>query len=331
MAKRSIVPFGPQHPVLPEPVHLDLILEDETVVGAVPSIGFIHRGLEKLVEKRDFKQYVYIAERVCGICSCGHGLGYCEAVEQVMGIEVPDRARYLRTIWVEMSRVHSHLLWLGLLADAMGFESLYMESWRLREKILDMFDETTGGRIIHSVNCVGGVQKDMDSTMLQHILQAIDDIRGEMKPAMRAYYGLDVKSSKVPPLMTEQDLLQWGEKIINGEQERLRNRDGNPIYCPSIALVKVNYENFKENYLRQKQYQSNSARESGNVAQFRTEADNLILELWNEVEEHFASLTDEEERRRRCEAYGLVYVFRRGEEERIRQRKEVERITLKLF
>ena len=187
MAKRSIVPFGPKHPVLPEPIHLDLILEDETVVGAVPSIGFIHRGLEKLVEKRDFKQYVYIAERVCGICSSGHGLGYCEAVEQVMGIEVPDRARYLRTIWVEMSRVHSHLLWLGLLADAMGFESLHMESWRLREKILDIFDETTGGRIIHSVNCVGGVQKDMDSTMLQHILQAIENIRSEMKPIVETF------------------------------------------------------------------------------------------------------------------------------------------------
>lgn len=187
MAKRSIVPFGPQHPVLPEPVHLDLVLEDETVVGAIPSIGFVHRGLEKLVEKRDYKQYVYIAERVCGICSCGHGLGYCESVEQVMGIEVPDRARYLRTIWMEMSRVHSHLLWLGLLADAMGFESLYMESWRLREKILDMFDETTGGRLIHSVNCVGGVQKDMDSTMLQHILRAVDEIQGEMKPLVETF------------------------------------------------------------------------------------------------------------------------------------------------
>lgn len=187
MAKRSIVPFGPQHPVLPEPVHLDLVLEDETVVGAVPSIGYIHRGLEKLVEKREFKQYVYIAERVCGICSCGHGLGYCEAVEQVMGIEVPDRAKYLRTIWMEMSRVHSHLLWLGLLADAMGFESLFMESWRLREKILDMFDETTGGRIIHSVNCVGGVQKDMDSSMLNDILHAVKDLEGELKPVVETF------------------------------------------------------------------------------------------------------------------------------------------------
>ena len=187
MSTRSIVPFGPQHPVLPEPVHLDLVLEDEMVVDAVPSIGYIHRGLEKLVDKRDFKQYVYIAERVCGICSCGHGLGYCQAVEQVMGIEVPDRARYLRTIWMEMSRVHSHLLWLGLLADAMGFESLFMESWRLREKILDLFDETTGGRIIHSVNQVGGVQKDMDQDMLDDILRVTRDLEQDMKPVIDTF------------------------------------------------------------------------------------------------------------------------------------------------
>lgn len=187
MAKRSIVPFGPQHPVLPEPVHLDLVLEDETVVDVVPSIGFIHRGLEKLVEKRDFKQYVYVAERICGICSCGHGLGYCQAVEEVMGIQVPDRAKYLRTIWLEMSRLHSHLLWMGLLADAMGFESLFMESWRMREKVLDMFDETTGGRIIHSVNQVGGVQKDMDGDMLDHILSMVSDLKKELKPIVDTF------------------------------------------------------------------------------------------------------------------------------------------------
>lgn len=187
MAKRSIVPFGPQHPVLPEPVHLDLVLEDETVVEAIPSIGFIHRGLEKLVDKRDFKQYVYIAERVCGICSCGHGIGYCESVEQMMEIEVPERAEYLRTIWMEMSRVHSHLLWLGLLADALGFESLFMESWRLREKILDMFDATAGGRVILSVNCVGGVLKDMDSAMLSSILDAVKTMEDEVKPIIHTF------------------------------------------------------------------------------------------------------------------------------------------------
>ena len=98
MAKQSIVPFGPQHPVLPEPVHLDLVLEDEVVVKAVPSIGFVHRGLEKLVETKDYKEYVYIAERVCGICSFGHGLGYCQCLEKIMNVEIPPRAAYLRTI-----------------------------------------------------------------------------------------------------------------------------------------------------------------------------------------------------------------------------------------
>jgi ech hydrogenase subunit E len=73
MSKQVIVPFGPQHPILPEPIHLDLVLEDERVVEAIPSIGYIHRGLEKLVEKREYTEYVYVAERICGICSFMHG------------------------------------------------------------------------------------------------------------------------------------------------------------------------------------------------------------------------------------------------------------------
>ena len=81
MAELTTVSFGPQHPVLPEPIHLDLELKDEKVVRAVPSIGYVHRGLEKLVEKRDFKQFIYVAERVCGICSHSHALTYAMCVE----------------------------------------------------------------------------------------------------------------------------------------------------------------------------------------------------------------------------------------------------------
>lgn len=138
MAEITTVPFGPQHPVLPEPIHLDLELKDERVVRAVPSIGYVHRGLEKLVEKRDFKQFIYVAERVCGICSFGHGWGYAKAVEGLMNIEIPERASCLRTLWHELSRLHSHLLWFGLAADAMGFESLFMHAWRIREMVLDI-------------------------------------------------------------------------------------------------------------------------------------------------------------------------------------------------
>lgn len=168
---------------------------------------------------------------------------------------------------------------------------------------------------------------------VSHFIQVLNFCiaRGELKPAARTFYGLEEDDSKVPSLLTEQDLLQWGEKVISGEQSRLSNGGGNPIYCPSIALVKVNYENFRENYMRQKQFQNNSARESSNVAQYRDDADALILEVWNEVERYFAGVKDEEERRYMCEEYGLVYVFRRGEKEKIRRKKEAEDITLKLF
>ena len=168
---------------------------------------------------------------------------------------------------------------------------------------------------------------------ISHFIQVLNFCiaRGELKPSARTFYGLEENSSKVPSLLTEQDLLQWGEKIISGEQNRLSNGGGNPIYCPSIALVKVNYENFKENYTRQKQFQNNSARESGNVAQYRNEADHLVLDIWNEVEHYFERVKDEEEKRYMCEEYGLVYVFRRGEKDKIRRRKEAEKITLKLF
>ena len=181
MSTRSVVPFGPQHPVLPEPIHLDLVLEDEKVIEAIPSIGFIHRGLEKLVEKRDFVDYVYVAERICGICSFMHGMGYCQAIESIMDIEIPNRGKYLRVIWAEMSRIHSHLLWLGLTADAFGFESLFMQTWRLREKILDMFEFTTGGRVIFSVNKIGGVRKDIDNDTLKNFLGMFNDMEKELK------------------------------------------------------------------------------------------------------------------------------------------------------
>ena len=174
MPKRIVVPFGPQHPVLPEPIHLDLVLEDEKVVDVIPSIGYIHRGLEQLVQKREYPEYVYVAERICGICSFMHALCYCQGIEHIMEIEVPDRARYLRTIWSELSRLHSHLLWLGLFADSMGFENLFMRAWQLRESVLDISEDTSGGRIIQSTCKVGGVRRDIEQGKLEEIHRVMD-------------------------------------------------------------------------------------------------------------------------------------------------------------
>jgi ech hydrogenase subunit E len=212
MPKRSIVPFGPQHPVLPEPIHLDLVLEDEKVVEAIPSIGYVHRGLESLVAKKDFNEMVYVTERICGICSFMHGMGYCNAVEQIMNVQVPRRAEYLRTIWAEMSRIHSHLLWLGLLADAFGFESLFMQSWRLREKILDMFEISTGGRVIFSVNKIGGVMKDMPQDMLNQFVSILNGMEKELRETTEIFLeDYTVKSRLVGVgILTAEDAIRRG-------------------------------------------------------------------------------------------------------------------------
>ncbi len=176
----TIVPFGPQHPVLPEPLHLKLVLEDEIVKEALPTLGYVHRGLETLASIRDMDQMVQIVERVCGICSCIHAHTYCMCIEGLMGVEVPERADYLRIIWSELHRMHSHLLWLGLLADAFGLESMFMHVWRIRERVMDVAEATAGNRVIISVNKIGGVRRDMSPDQLRWILQVIDELEKEL-------------------------------------------------------------------------------------------------------------------------------------------------------
>jgi Ni,Fe-hydrogenase III large subunit len=171
---KTIIPFGPQHPVLPEPLQLKLHLEENVVKEAIPSIGYVHRGLEKIAELKDFNQSVYIVERVCGICSFMHSMAYVRGIEDIMDVKVPDRAEYIRVIFAELSRVQSHLLWLGLLADAFGFESLFLEAWKYREQVMDILEMTTGNRVIISANKVGGVTKDFTEEHLTFIVNTLD-------------------------------------------------------------------------------------------------------------------------------------------------------------
>lgn len=178
---RTIIPFGPQHPVLPEPLHLKLVMQDEKIVEAIPAIGYVHRGLEKLTESKEFTQNIFVVERICGICSFMHALAYCQGIEKLMNIQIPERAKYLRVIWAELHRMHSHLLWLGLLADSFGFESLFMQLWRNREKVMDIMEETAGSRVIISANTIGGTRRDISKDMLLKISVILDEIEEDLK------------------------------------------------------------------------------------------------------------------------------------------------------
>lgn len=178
---KTIIPFGPQHPVLPEPIHLSLTVENETVVQAVPALGYVHRGLETLVANHDIHQMIQVVERVCGICSKLHAMCYCQGLEELMGVEIPPRAQLLRVAWSELHRMHSHLLWLGLFADAMGFESLFMQLWKIRERVMDINEATTGNRVIVSVNVLGGVRRDLDKEQRDWIRIELDKAEAEIK------------------------------------------------------------------------------------------------------------------------------------------------------
>jgi len=177
---KTVIPFGPQHPVLPEPLHLKLLVEEDVITEAIPALGFVHRGLEMLAHIRDFHQVTQVVERVCGICSMIHAMCYCQSIEALMEIEVPPRAKFLRTIWSELHRMHSHLLWLGLFADSFGFESLFMQLWKIREKVLDLNEATTGNRIIVSVNVIGGVRQDLNPEQISWMLAELAAVELEI-------------------------------------------------------------------------------------------------------------------------------------------------------
>jgi ech hydrogenase subunit E len=222
----TIIPFGPQHPVLPEPINLRLELEDEKVVGAIPVIGYVHRGIEKAAELNDFRQNVFLMERVCGICSFTHAWTYCQSVEQLMKIEIPERAKYLRIIYSEFGRLQSHMLWLGLFADAFGFESLFMQCWRARETILDINEMIAGHRVILSTCVIGGLRRDIDKDTTKIIEKKLSEFKDLLDSTIKK------------PMMNDRTIKRRtvDKGILSKEQAALTGAVGPVVRGSGLAL-----------------------------------------------------------------------------------------------
>ncbi|MGI6794783.1 hypothetical protein ACMYZ5_10835 [Bacteroides sp. KG68] len=149
---------------------------------------------------------------------------------------------------------------------------------------------------------------------ISHFVQVLNlaVIRSEVRTAHLAYYGLENGKNSVPDLSTESALVEWGRKIVDGETKRL-SQGGIPIYNPTIAKVRVHYDIFMDSYEKQRSFQSLTARSLEALASMRTEADRLILDIWNQVEKKFEEVTPNETRLNLCRDYGLVYYYRSGE------------------
>jgi NADH-quinone oxidoreductase subunit D len=167
------IPVGPQHPALKEPVSFTLTLSGERIRAASVRLGYNHRGIEKACEERSYLQGLYLVERICGICSHAHATCFCQAVEEIAGLEVPRRARYIRTLVAELERIHSHLLWLGVAGHEIGFDTLLMYTWRDREIVMNLLAALTGNRVNYSINTPGGVRRDITGEQCETVLHAV--------------------------------------------------------------------------------------------------------------------------------------------------------------
>lgn len=178
----GVVPLGPYHPALHEPEYFELYVEGERVVD-VKYRGFhVHRGIEKLGETRmTYQQVNFLAERICGICGFEHSTCYALAVEKAAKLDVPERAQFIRSIILEIERLHSHLLWLGVAFHLVGYDTGFMHMWRIREKVMYLSELLTGSRKTYGINLVGGVRKDINEEKKQKTLETLRELEKEFK------------------------------------------------------------------------------------------------------------------------------------------------------
>jgi len=185
-----VVPFGPFHPTLDEPAHFRLYVEGEIVRGCEYRGFMVHRGIEKLADTvLTYNEIPMMAERICGICGCVHSVAYAQAVEQAAAIEPPSRAKYIRTIMLELERLHSHLLWVGLANHILGFDTLFMQSFRMREPIMWLCERITGNRKTYGLCVIGGVRWDITPELTEDINRVLNQLEKEWTAAAKAVKG----------------------------------------------------------------------------------------------------------------------------------------------
>ena len=186
----SVVPIGPYFPVLEEPTYFRVFVEGEEVVGVDHRGFYNHRGVEKLgCSVLTYNQVPFIAERICGICGFVHSSSYCQAVELAAGLEVPERVEYIRTIMLELERIESHSLWLGIAGHIIGFDTILMQTWRMREPLMWLCERISGNRKTYGMNLIGGVRRDIEPEMYDDILEVIGNIEREWQALYDAIPG----------------------------------------------------------------------------------------------------------------------------------------------
>ncbi len=204
------IPIGPIHPALKEPVAFEFEIDGEEIVDVDVKLGHVHRAVEWTATKRNPIQILYLAERICGICSYCHPTAFTIAVENIADIEVPERAEYLRVIQAELERICSHILWAGVAAHELGFDSVLFLTWQMREKALDLTEYLTGNRITKGIITIGGIRRDITKDHLPKIYETLNYFKDNFEKLRKIF--LDDKTVRMRTqgcgILTKEDALK---------------------------------------------------------------------------------------------------------------------------
>ncbi|MGB9178163.1 MAG: NADH dehydrogenase (quinone) subunit D [Pyrinomonadaceae bacterium] len=226
------ISMGPQHPSTHGVLRLELVLDGEMVVKTTPDIGYLHTGMEKLFEYKKWQQGIVITDRMDYLNPLGNNLGYVMAVEKLLGLEIPERAQVIRVLFCELQRIASHCVWLGTHALDIGAMTVFFYCFREREKILNLIEAASGGRMTPSYFRIGGLMMDLPSGFERRCQQFIDDFPGALDEWHTLLTGNRIfqKRTQGIGIISAEDAIDWGlaGPCLRGSGVDLDIRRANP-------------------------------------------------------------------------------------------------------
>lgn len=224
--------MGPQHPSTHGVLRLELKLDGETVIKATPDIGYLHTGMEKLFEYKKYQQGIVITDRMDYLNPLGNNLVYVMAAEKLLGLEIPVRAQIIRVMMCELQRIASHMVWLGTHALDIGAMSAFFYCFRQREKILNLIEACSGGRMTPSYFRIGGLMMDLPAGFDRRVKQFLGDFPDAMDMLENLVTGNTIWQSRTKGIgiITAEEAIDWGltGPCLRGSGVNLDLRKVNP-------------------------------------------------------------------------------------------------------
>jgi NADH-quinone oxidoreductase subunit D len=206
------ISMGPQHPSTHGVLRIELVLDGEMVVKATPDIGYLHTGMEKLFEYKKYQQGIVITDRMDYLNPLGNNLAYVMAAEKLLQLEIPERAQTIRVLFCELQRIASHLVWLGTHALDLGAMTVFFYCFREREKILNLIEAASGGRLTPSYFRIGGLMMDLPSGFERRVQQFLDGFPKALDDFQKLLTGNRIfqKRTQVIGYISGADAIDWG-------------------------------------------------------------------------------------------------------------------------